>query len=198
MCQIIILNFDFIVDSLISSMFLLTGGWFLLFNHTGAKKQMLQVSDLYIKNYLRDILWRGNIGCFRKQYPFSQLRFYCLADHPNRTFHIRTLSINSGPLVANYFHPSLSTGPKSCGSFERYAVDNSVLANNCFHWCSHGLDGNENSAYGDGSRDTREMLESFIYISNQERFRYNFNGKDDLCDASGNPGSRGVWRIFVQ
>ena len=187
-----------IFGSLISSMFLLTGGWFLLFNHTGGKKQKLQKPDLYIKNYPRDILWRGDIGDFRKKYPFSQLRFYCRADHPNRKFHIRTLNTKSGFLVADYFATSLSTGPKACGSFERYADDNSVLANNCFHWGSHGLDGNENSAYGDGSQDTGEMLESLIYISNKERFRYNVHQKDDLCDGSDNPGNKGVWRIFVQ
>ena len=54
-------------------------------------------------------------------------------------------------MITDYFVPSFLTGPKACGSFERYADDSLDLANNCFHWGSHGLDGNESNPYGDGS-----------------------------------------------
>ena len=67
-------------------------------------------------------------------------------------------------MLADYFVASLLTKPKACGSFEFYAHDNLVLANNCFYWGSHRIDGNKNNEYGDGLLYTREMLESFIYI----------------------------------
>ena len=152
----------------------------------------------YIKNYPKDVLLRSNIADFRKQYPFTQMRFYCHANEPNRIFHIRTLNVNSGPLVADYLDKTIPNGPKACGSFERYADDNSVLANSCFHWDSYGLDGDENSAYGDGSQNTAELHENFIYISNYERFRYNVEEKLDLCDGTDNPENLGVWKIFLQ
>ena len=159
---------------------------------------MMESLQNYIHDYPNSLLERSAVADFAVRFPFTQMRFYCHANFPNRTFHIRTLNVNSGPLVAQYFHGSTSTPPVACGSFERYPDDNSILAGRCYSWGPSGTNANENSAYGDGTGSSTELLEKLIFITDWYYFSFNVENQNDLCDNNSNNEGQGEWKIFVR
>ena len=131
------------------------------------------------------------------KYPWTQMRFYCWAPHPNRTIHIRTLNTNEGPLVTQYYISHTSTPPKACGSYEYYPDDDSLLNENPMK-CKQLVLGKA-GIFGDRTFNKDEIWEKFIYIDNFVYFKFNAaDNSTDLCDSKENPTGQGIWKIYVR
>ena len=75
---------------------------------------------------------------------FQQLRFRCKTHSSgDRMINVKTLLNGTGTAVVESFCRATDEYPASCGSYQAYGDDNSILTADCSKWKWHPLDKNE-------------------------------------------------------
>ena len=140
---------------------------------------------------------------------FTQLRFHCKKQNPNRTFHIATVKNSSGEAVVQYFSGQTDVLPYACGSFYKMNDDNSELANKCQEWGRDkktnfvGKWGHEtDSGLGSDQNETR-LFNHPIFVFQKQHWLVGLSFKNRFeCDDDNRGGTtvlRGdFWQIFVR
>ena len=135
---------------------------------------------------------------------FTQLRFHCKKEKPNRTFHIATVETSSGEAVVRYFSGQTDVLPDACDSFYKMSDDNSNLANNCKMWGKKdgkyevGKWGHEMDAKFYDLNETR-LFNHAAFVKNANHWLLGSRFEcDDFTKSRTTPSGENFWEVFVR